>query len=911
MRNIGPVSSLAICTSLLASPVIAQDAATPAQQDDIPAQTESTADADTIVVLASRMFGEVEAPQPPLLELGVEEIAAYGSGSIAELLEAIAPQVSSARGRGDGGGPVILVNGVRISSFRELRSYPPEAIEKVEVFAEEVAQRYGYSPDQRVVNFILKDNYQSREIELEYGQPWDGGYSTQEVEATYLRIDGPSRLNLNLEWNNSSSLTEGERGVIQSTAPVAPGELDPADFRTLVADTASLEGTATWTTTLGDSGDSLSINGSVDRSDSLRLQGLSALSEPLEVDRRSTSYSAGSTLNMGLGDWQLTGTVDGTHAESRSFIDIAGEPGTLLDPGFEEARSKTDRIESVATLRGSPFYLPAGDVSLTLAARYVWNRIQSTDTRNPGVETSLSRGRTAGSANISVPLTSRRDNVLSAVGDISLNGSFGVDHLSDFGTLTDWSAGLTWGVTDTLTFSASHIARDTAPSLTQLGSPEIATFNVPVYDLTNNETVLVTVLDGGNPALPEQSQRDWKFGAVWDLPFLERSNLSVDYIRNKSTDVASSFPILTPVIEAAFPDRVTRAADGTLLQIDQRPVTFARQNVERLQFGLNLSGSISSDEGQAADGDGAQGRGNRGGPATMAGDGPPAGGPPGGAGGQAAARDPERFAAMRERFCGDEGQTLAQRLVEAEANGTLGSDDLAIPPQMLERFRGDDGKIDPARVNAFRDRVCSSDGPPAGPPGGGQGAGGPPGAGAGAGGGGFRGGLGRMARGGPPGGGRWFANLQYTLDLENKVLVAEGGPLLDLLDGDAASGGTSPRHSANARAGLFKDGYGVIASASYVGSARLDGTGLPGSTDLRFGDYATLDVRTFFNFDSQEDLVAKVPLLKGTRISFDIENIFDSRQKVTDSTGTVPLRYQPFLVDPVGRSFEIELRKLF
>ena len=31
----------------------------------------------------------------------------------------------------------------------------------------------------------------------------------------------------------------------------------------------------------------------------------------------------------------------------------------------------------------------------------------------------------------------------------------------------------------------------------------------------------------------------------------------------------------------------------------------------------------------------------------------------------------------------------------------------------------------------------------------------------------------------------------------------------------------------------------------------------------------------------------------------------------TPDTGEVPLRYQPYLVDPTGRFFEIELRKLF
>ena len=81
---------------------------------------------------------------------------------------------------------------------------------------EEVAQRYGYSPDQRVVNIILKRNFSSREVEAEYGQPWDGGYSTKQVEATYLQIAGESRLNFNLGWDDTSLLTEAERGIIQS-----------------------------------------------------------------------------------------------------------------------------------------------------------------------------------------------------------------------------------------------------------------------------------------------------------------------------------------------------------------------------------------------------------------------------------------------------------------------------------------------------------------------------------------------------------------------------------------------------------------------------------------------------------------------------------------------------------------------
>ena len=146
------------------------------------------------------------------IEFNAEDIAAFGAGSIADVLEAIAPATQSgARGGRGGGRPVFLINGIRVSSPREFSSYPPEAIEKVEVFPEEVAQRFGYSADQRVVNIILKRNFQAVTAEVEYAQP-DRGLLAQRAEATYLRIGETGRLNFNVEVEDTSLLTEGERG---------------------------------------------------------------------------------------------------------------------------------------------------------------------------------------------------------------------------------------------------------------------------------------------------------------------------------------------------------------------------------------------------------------------------------------------------------------------------------------------------------------------------------------------------------------------------------------------------------------------------------------------------------------------------------------------------------------------------
>ncbi len=940
MRAPVSTSSLAIAAMLCAvSPATAQDAPVLAQDADEqpptgpdPAQSED--DINTIIVYGARLVGRVEAPQPPILELDSDDIAAYGAGSIAELIEALGPQVTSGRGRG-GGQPVILVNGVRISSFRELRSYPPEAIERTEIFSEEVAQRYGYSPDQRVVNIILKDNYSSSEIELEYGQPFDGGFSQQEVEGTYLRIDGTSRLNFNVEFDNSTLLTEGERGVIQSpgSVPTFAGDPDPADYRSLVGDSTGFEATVNWNTALGDSGNSLSLNGTYERDDSLRLQGLDTVLltdpdgdtalrsfnalDPLAVDRESNSYSAAATLNAGVGDWQVTGTVDATLSDSVSRTELrldttelvaAAAAGTLAldadlgdfaDAGFDEALSETYTINALLTARGQPVYLPGGDLSVTAVLGYRGNGIESTDTRNPGIATDLDRSRWQAGINLGIPITSRDEDFLSAAGDISLNLNGAVFEQSDFGTLFDWSAGVTWGVFDSLTLSATYVDRDGSPSLSQLGLPQIATPNVPVFDIANNETVLATVITGGNPLLPVQEQSDWKFGVNWELPFIENGSLQVEYFDNHSDNVTEGFPLLTPAIEAAFPDRVTRDAAGTLTVLDERFVTFAEQDVERIQVGLNLSGRFGGGDEDETRG---RGRGGR------------FGGPPPGAGGARSgpggAPDPEQFARLRAQFCEAEPDVMLARLnaaAQAAANGEDPPVDedgnaITLPPQMLARLTGEDGQIDPERFATMRERICNAEGPQAAPRGG-------PGESPRRGG---RGrGFGRFGGGGDDDGpptGRWFFNVTYSHELENSVLIAPGIPRLDLLAGD---GGAQPSDSVRIRSGVFYDGFGLLVFANYTGESQIVGSSLPGSTDLFFDDYVTFNIRSFVDLGQREWLVDAVPFFENARIGFDIDNLFDARQRITDSTGVTPLRYQPFLVDPRGRSFEIEFRKLF
>ena len=1035
MRILLAASSAAIAAAL-ASPAFAQQApaAEPVQQSaqqDAPPVIDQTAtdDENQIVVIADALRGAVDAPQPPIVELNEQDIASYGAASLSDLVAQLSTETGSGRGRG-GGRPVFLINGLRVSSFREMQSYPPEAIKTVQVLAEEVAQRYGFSPDQRVINFILKDNFSSRGVQLQYGQPFDGGTSNQGFDGTLLNIAGKNRLNFDLKINHTTPLTEAERDIIQTTVPTVRGDPDPGAFRTLVSKDSDYQLTGNWTHGIGDAGASLTLNGTAQRSDNLSFSGLNSVllvgpdpdpaSElrtfgtdfPLARRSRTDTFSFGSTLNAHAGDWQLTGTVDASHADSTSKIDRradttgltdAARAGTLaLDapisgviyPGFDTAESKSDSASTKFTAMGHPIALPAGDISVTLDAGFDWDRIDSSDTRNAGLPAKLTRGNLNGGVNVSVPIASRRDDVLAFLGDVTANFSGGLDHLSDFGTLSNWSAGLNWGITEKLNAQASYIVRDAAPGLSQLGAPTIVNFNVPVYDFTSGQTVLANVTTGGNPDLKRETQHDLKLGLAYQLPFFDRSGIQVEYFRNRSNDVTASFPVLTPEIEAAFPDRVQRDAFGNLVSIDQRPVTFYKENSSRLRIGINISGRI----GGQPQGEGGRGGGGGGGGFAIVGPGgggpgggpggaggpPPGGGGGGGffffggpGGGQGGAGggggrgnfDPQAFAAFRQQLCATDGtqpdmsklpeqmrtrltgpdgkpdparmKELHDRVCNGNGGGlnpqafaqlrqTLCPADKAIDPanlpaQIADRFKGADGQIDQARLTQLRTRVCSIDPSQlaaqqgqqaqggAAPPNGAQpqAQAGGDNAGGNRGGRGGGGGFGGFGGRGNNNGGRWNLSLSHTIELEHKVLISPLGPELDLLHGDALTGGGVARHTLSLEGGVFYNGFGTRVSGSYKSGTHVEGTGAPGSSDLHFGDLFTLDLRMFADLGRQEKLVKAVPFLKSTRLSFVVNNVFDAHQRVTDQNGVVPLRYQPDLIDPTGRSFQIEFRKLF
>jgi len=898
-------------------PPVGGDTAVPAPAPEADATAEGEDEAD-IVVTGQRPPGSVTGNIPAEVTLSPADIRSYGVSTITDLLAELAPQTGSGQGRG-GGSPVVLLNGKRISGFTELRDIPTEAILRVDILPEEVALKYGYAADQKVVNFVLRPRFRAVTGEATAGMATDGGRELGRIQTSLLAISKAGRLNLSVDYRNQGSILESQRDILSTgsgrlfdlTGNVGPAagatQIDPAlsalvgrpvivagvpagvtgaptlaqfagmagtanstnvaRYRTLQAATDTLSLNAVLNRTILDDV-SATLNGSFDATGSQALRGLagSRLDVPagnpfspfgqtvsvyrypdtgarLRQDNAGETAHAGFTLNKTIDAWQLTMTGNYDRAASRTRTD-RGLDGSALQTAIDGGSATlnpfgalpydlytslpADRARSVSNIgdlqlvaSGSPLRLPAGPLSLTATVGGELSGFDTRSTRSGVVRSAdLSRNNANGQLNVDIPLTSRRADILSAIGDLSANLNGSVERLSDFGTLTKYGYGLNWRPTGRLSLIWSQTHEEGAPTIQQLGNPQIATLDVRVFDYRTGQTVGITQLSGGNPDLVADSRRVLKLGATWKPLAKPDLSLVANYVRSHIDNATASLPAPTAAIEAAFPDRFVRDADGMLVSIDARPVNFLRQNTEQMRWGFNLSVPLK-------------------------------------------ASNQKLFEAYR-----------AQR----EARAARGE-----APE-----RGPGGAVGTAADRPPRDG--------AGAPGGGRGPGG----------------FGGGGRGPGGGGGRVQFAAYHTWQFRNDVIVREGVPVIDLLDGGTSgSAGGSPRHKVEVQAGLFRNGFGARLSGDWQSKTfvRSGGTGI-GDGDLSFGSLTTVDLRLFADFGQ---IAALVPyrFTRGMRVSLSFDNLFNQRQSVRDAGGLTPVSYQPGYLDPVGRSVRLQVRKLF
>jgi iron complex outermembrane receptor protein len=869
-------------------------------------QTPDAAEEDMlstdIVVIAERIRGAVDTDVPPVEQLNENDIAAVGASSITDLVAAIAPQTGSGRGRG-GGQPVVLLNGQRISGFRELRDLPPEAIKQVQVFPEEVALQYGYRPDQRVINFILKDNFASFSTEAEFAAPEKGEQSSKEFEATLTRIGQSTRFNVDIEYETATRITEDERDIISSSGSTlalggnitglgANGEIDPAlsglagqfitqagvpantnpslanfatnanilndgdvgAFRTLVPKTERFEINTTWSKSLGTQ-TSLSLNGNYSLNGSASLLGLPGASFVLRESSPFSPFSQDVVINRYFDAPRALERKSEVHSAQfgSSLNTLLGGWRLAVTGNYSRIASETRSTRNVdfAALRVSvlngtanPFAAGFGGDLLFLA---------------PDLSDSLSQ-------NLDLRSTLSGSPLRLPAGEVRMTFSSGFNR-----QMLD-SEALRSGIT-----TSASLRRNVLNNSVNVEFP-----------LTERESGLGRSIGefaiNGNIGFSELSDfgslMEYGAGIRWS-PFKDLTfQASIIGDENAPGIGQLGNPLLvTPNVatydftqgESLF---INVTTGGNPLLVSEKRRDF--------KLGLNWSPSFIENLGLQA---------------------------------EYFRNNSSNTTAPFPLLTPEIEAAFASRVVR-DADGRLVSIDqrpVNFAREKSQRIRWGfnvSGNIGPEPQQGR--------GPMRGVAGAGRPESGPPrGTGAGRGGRGPGGGGPRMGGGGGfgPGGGmssRWNIALYHTYRIQEEILIGPGVPVLDLLNGSAtSSNGGAARHELELSSGVFHKGLGFRLQGNYRSGTTVDGSALLGSSDLRFGDLTTLTAFMFVNLDQQEKLVKRLPFLKGSRITLRVDNVLNDVIDVRDDNGLVPLGYQRDYLDPRGRVFELSFRKRF
>lgn len=839
-----------------------------AQQDEIDEATLEEV-AEDIVVTGQRERGAVIGDIKPEQQFNAADVRALGLSTINDLLTELGPQLRSASGKP----PVTLLEGKRIASFREIASIPSEAIARVDILPEEAGLRYGYGADQKVMNIVLRQRFRAFTGELTGRIPTAGGGKTGEVEAGYLGIRRGERINLNAEFSSTARLLETERGVTEEDSPARTLRpfsqeltIDGSYHKPLTERTqATVSGELSTRRTESNVGLALppvTIPGGTPYAAGPLEGRFLPFADGIGALERSNSAQSGKlglTVNgqRSTGQWTLTATYE--RNESRG---ITARPFNLA--GYAEAVAIGDpRADPKVPV--APLFLngrPADETRSrgdTGNIDFVYNR--SLFPLPAGDATATLR---LSGATMELESTLERDLIVTgkSISRQSGSGSISLDlPMARAGALGRLSANANAGIDH---FSDAGTLRSFGGGLNWTPRKGIA-FSASYRD----DEVAPTPQQLGDPQLYTQGV------------------LVFDNIRGE-TALVTTVTGGNPTLEAS---RVQAVRLGMVLTPLEDP---------NLVFSLNFNHRLNK-------------RGIAGFPGITD---------------ATAAAFPERF--QRD----GEGRLT---LVDLRPINIVSQkrDSLRWGINISKRLKTPQSQIDAMRAS-FQRRF------PNGAPGGRNRRGGPDEA-APAGGapaannaaastnetppstaptpppdnasnprGGFRGPGGRGFGGGQAGGGRLNFAIYHEIALTNSTQLLPNLPVLDLLDGDSLGGGAGPsRHEVEVQAGFSQSGYGMRLTGDWKSASHVNGvTGVP-SSQLRFGDLATVNLRLFANFSQMPSLVEKVPFLRGARLQVSFDNLFDTRQRVTDGNGDVPLAYRPAFIDPIGRSVRVSFRKLF
>lgn len=537
-------------TTFVASEVRAQTAA-----DQIsPAVSDTPVTLEDVQVVGRRGSTSIT----PEMELGRTDIDAFGADTIADFID----RASQALNLDED--PIVIINGRRVLSPGGYFGFPPDALERAEVLPIGSGATYGGAPSGRVLNLVMKRRFKNRDAQIGASRPTAGGQSTLNLTARQGSIIDMAMTQSNLNASRSTALRANDRPAYLETHPDSEGvTLRPAS--------RSLNAGFNLSRPLGDWSASASLNGGLsDSRSSVRTDG-----ELHQNRNRGGRLSMDANLGGQFRDWFVR---TGLNAQFAS-----GETEGLF-PSSSNSRSVGLRAE----VDGTVFTLPAGPVRTNVSTNLSQSRFDSETPDQRNLRTSRTT-RTEARATLPLFAPTSTGGAPSSGGlgraEITL-GASGVQTGDASGT--GLSADLTWAPAQKLRFTAGWSHSTDAISDSSRLEPLTETPATLVFDFQTGQSIEVVAINGGNPDLrtPTTDQFNARVSAGPFTRWMVNANLG--FSSSRASDGVSSLPVLTPAVEAAFPDRFQRDADGRLVRIDQRPINLAEARNDGLSTNLSF-----------------------------------------------------------------------------------------------------------------------------------------------------------------------------------------------------------------------------------------------------------------------------------------------------------------------------------
>lgn len=812
-----------------------------------------------VTVTGKRIPGSVIGAVEPVAVLDAEAIAALGAPSLAELLKRVKSLTSSA----SGGEPVMLLNGRRISGFAEFQNLPYEAMERIEVLPEQEAARFGYPPTVRVMNFITKKKFRAVTLQVLPGIATDGGGETNYAELTSARIDGPRRLTFNLSHFRQNPVLQSERAVVP-------------DPETLFATTGNVTGV-----------NGASLDPALDR---LAGRAVTLSGVPVDPAARASlaAYATTPVAVTDLGPYRtLIPRTDTIHAETGiasplgkslsgsltlsmeasqnrglnglapAVLGVPGGAGAL--PFANDALLYRYLPASVLHQRTTSMALHAGGTLLGDVRRWSWavtghyDRLVSRNSSETGVPLGALQAPIDAGGDPMAPI----DPAIAAQRLVNRSRATS-DTLGIKATANGPIVRLPAGEAQlTVTTDYSRIDSQARSNLA-LADPGVGR---TMRGASVNATIPIASAREGSLSFLGEMQLSGMAGVsqVSDFGRLSTSNLGLTWspVRpvqlNASVNVAQTAPAVTQLVAPVLTTPNTPFFDyvtgrSTLVTtIMGGNPDLAPERRRTTTLGIALQPIRDKDIRLSVD--------------------------------YLDTRIDNQAASLGGAT--PAFQRVFPDLFRRDALGQLISVDLRPVNLAFERERklrmtvdlqATLGKAPPPPAAPLAPDAAKT-APPPRPP------------------------KPRLQM-------RMSATTNYRL--EDRLTLREGGAVLDLLDGATLSGtGGRPRWDVELNGSV---NYGIANLGMYgrvQGPTRIRSD--IAASDLQFSGRTWL---VLYSFLDTHKIVDK-PWTKGLMIHFTIENLLNDRINVTDRNGQTPNRFQPALIDPVGRSIRIGVRKLF